>query len=180
MKRLLLAALLILAGTPAWAQVAPDGGGSINLSATFTRPANTTAYASGQLIANSTTAGSVVPMQFTLPGGAPIVVRVRLSTNVTTGWGSGSITVNLWSCKPTYTSGDGAAYAISAGGSCWIGSFPITLTQYGDAASGEGSPTVGNNVVLPPGAVYYADLTSGSSLTPISGQTFTLTLEVAY
>jgi hypothetical protein len=37
-----------------------------NPSASFTRPNNTTAYASGQLVANSTTAGSVAPMAFVL------------------------------------------------------------------------------------------------------------------
>jgi hypothetical protein len=34
------------------------------VSARFTRPSDTTAYASGDLVANSTTAGSVVPMSF--------------------------------------------------------------------------------------------------------------------
>ena len=35
-------------------------GDFINSSASFTRPGDTTAYASGDLVANSTTAGSVV------------------------------------------------------------------------------------------------------------------------
>jgi hypothetical protein len=35
------------------------------VDATFTRPSNTTAYAVGDLVANSTTAGSVTPLSFT-------------------------------------------------------------------------------------------------------------------
>ena len=35
-------------------------------TASFTRPADTTAYASGDLVANSTTAGSVIPMTFVI------------------------------------------------------------------------------------------------------------------
>ena len=37
------------------------------LEATFSRPADNTAYQTGDIIANSTTAASVVPMTFTLP-----------------------------------------------------------------------------------------------------------------
>jgi hypothetical protein len=58
-------------------------GDMVNISATFTRPANTTAYASGQLVANNVTAGSVTPMAFLLvsryTGGAFRISRVRLN-----------------------------------------------------------------------------------------------------
>jgi hypothetical protein len=52
------------------------------VSATFTRPSDTTAYASGDLVANSTTAGSVTPLTLTLANPAQVqtnVVRCRLS-----------------------------------------------------------------------------------------------------
>jgi hypothetical protein len=56
-------------------------------SANFTRPADTTAYASGDLVANSTTAGSVVAMSFasaTFGSGAPAQIRrVRILTSST-------------------------------------------------------------------------------------------------
>ena len=48
--------------------------------ASFTRPANTTAYTSGYLIANSTTAGSVVPLSLPVArkfGAAGKINRVR-------------------------------------------------------------------------------------------------------
>jgi len=43
------------------------GGTTPRLSASFTRPGDATNYTIGDLIANSQTAASVVPMEFTLP-----------------------------------------------------------------------------------------------------------------
>jgi hypothetical protein len=40
------------------------GGHIAVVSASFTRPADTNAYAAGDLVANSVTAGSVIPMTF--------------------------------------------------------------------------------------------------------------------
>jgi acetyl-CoA acetyltransferase len=52
------------------------------LSSTITRPADTTAYAAGDLVANSTTAGSVTPFIFDLSLGRGLAIssiqRVRL------------------------------------------------------------------------------------------------------
>ena len=52
-----------------------NSGAITNPTSVLTRPANTTAYASGQLIASSTTAGSIVVRSFaiaTSAGGANI------------------------------------------------------------------------------------------------------------
>ena len=60
-----------------------------NLSASFTRPNDTTAYASGDLVANSTTAGSVVPLQIDLGNVAAVghgitrITRARLTKSGT-------------------------------------------------------------------------------------------------
>lgn len=151
-----------------------------NPTSTLTRPANTTAYSSGQLIASSTIAGSVSVPSFTLPGGRGFVPRIRLSTSATTGWGgSAVVTVTLWRTAPTYTNGDGGAYAVATGASGRLGQFSCTLVQYGDGASGECSPSVGNflTIALPSGVSVYWDVQAAASLTPISGQTFTLTPE---
>ena len=56
-------------------------------SGTFTRPTDTTAYTSGDLVGNSTTAGSVVPLSFTFPAkriklyGAKITKSAAAITN---------------------------------------------------------------------------------------------------
>lgn len=160
----------------------PVTGASSNPTSTLTRPANTTAYAQGELIASSTTAGSVVVPSIPL-GPSIVLARVRLATNVTTGWGGASLTVTLWSSAPTYTNGDGGAYApaTTGAGTYMVAQFPITLTQFADGAAGNGALAVGNAVLLP-GGTYYWDIedTNSAGLTPISQQTFTLTAEVAH
>ena len=53
-----------------------------NPSASFTRPNNTSAYASGQLVANALAAGAVTPLQFSVGGnsmpGEFRLTRIRL------------------------------------------------------------------------------------------------------
>lgn len=149
-----------------------------NPTSTLTRPANTTAYSSGQLIASSTTAGSIVVPSFTIQGGRGFIPRVRLSTNATTGW-AGTFTVTLWRAAPTYTNGDGGAYAVATGAAGRLAQYSCTLVQYGDGASGECSITIGNFLTasLPSGTSIYWDVQTAAAATPISGQTFTLTAE---
>jgi len=52
------------------AHIGEVGGKSAIVSANVTRPADTTAYASGDLVANNTTSTSVVPMSFAIGRGA--------------------------------------------------------------------------------------------------------------
>src|SRR6185437_974597 len=87
-------------------------GATVNLSANFTRPADTTAYATGDLVANSTTAGSVTPLSFTAPRyatGSGQVRRARLkkSTNTTT---NATFRLHLYATSPTPTNGDNGAW----------------------------------------------------------------------
>lgn len=160
--------------TPCYVPAVPG-----NPTSTLTRPANTTAYSSGQLVASSTTAGSVVVPSFTLAGGRGFIPRLRLATNVTTGWSGATLTVTLWRAAPTYTNGDGGTYAVATGGANHLATFACTLAQYGDGAAGECSVSPGNfaTIALSAGALVYWDIQAGGSLTPISGQTFTLTAE---
>lgn len=161
----------------------PSASSSVitNPTSTLTRPADTTAYASGDLVASSTTAGSIVVPSFAITNsaGGAIIPRVRLTTNKTSGWGI-AVTVNLWSTAPTYTNGDNGAYAVATGAAGWLCSFAITLMQYADGATGFGSPSVGNACIakLASGTAIYWDLQVGAAATPASGQTFTLTAEV--
>lgn len=188
MKRLLLAGCLavVLFG-PARAQ-SPNPQPTTNTPCgVLTRPADTNAYASGDLIASSTTAGSVVVPSCIVarfPAGASgpnsgIVTRFRLATNVTTGWGSAVITLNFWSAAPTYTNGDNGAYAVATGAAGYLGQVSVTLTQFGDGAAGQGAWAVGNFAALRTsvGQVIYWDMQVAATLTPISGQTFTLVPE---
>src|ERR1700730_17091644 len=59
-----------------------------NPASTLTRVANTTAYASGQLIGTTTNGTTCVVPSFVIAtsGGGAILARLRLRTNATVGW----------------------------------------------------------------------------------------------
>ena len=151
-------------------------------TASFTRPANTTAYAVGNLVANSTTAGSVVPMQLEVarrPGGTGQIVRMRLrkSGAVLT---NASFRVHLYRTAPTPTNGDNGAW-LTTGALAYIGAFDITLDRaFSDGAHGTGLPLAGPVVVFAAdedSVVLHALLEARAAYTPASGEVFTLAAE---
>lgn len=149
-----------------------------NPPSTLTRPTNATAYAGGQLIASSTTAGSVVVPSFTAPRGSGlgfIIKGGRLLSNVTSGWGSVTITIRLWAAAPTYVNGDGGAYLVATGSANFLASFSLaSITQCGDGLCCLTPPAMQEyDLILASGTTVYWDMQVGSTVTPISGQTFT-------
>lgn len=88
---------------------------SLDVSANFTRPADTTAYAAGDLVANSTTAGSVVMLSWTIPERTQFWLRrikiAKTNASVT------NANFRLWlttTSSVTFTNGDNGALSISA------------------------------------------------------------------
>jgi hypothetical protein len=75
-----------------------------NNSASFTRPADTAVYASGDLVANSTTAGSVVPLAIPVGGFAGFaalrLTRIRLTKSGTSNTNA-NFTAFFYSSSPT-------------------------------------------------------------------------------
>src|SRR5213082_294872 len=89
-----------------------DDLGIVTPSSSFTRLANTTAYASGQLVGDNATAGSVTRMSWAaarVAAGSFSVRRARCnkSTNTTA---NGLFWLHLYSASPTLTNGDAGAY----------------------------------------------------------------------
>lgn len=79
-------------------------------SASFTRPNDTTAYASADLVANSTTAGSVTPLTLRAPAGMQMVKIwragiTRSSTSIT----NAAFRVHFYADSPTVANGDNGA-----------------------------------------------------------------------
>lgn len=111
--------------------------GPIAAASTMTRPDNTAAYASGDLVANSTTAGSVVAFSFTVPAYSRIIgVRLKKSTNTTS---NASFRAHLYATTaPTMANGDNGAYSPNAAeiGSCDV----LTARAYVTGADGQGPP----------------------------------------
>jgi hypothetical protein len=160
----------------------PAGGGTALVSATLTRPADTNVYASGDLVANSTTAGSVTPMQFSVArvaGGSGMIRRVRLrksGTSIT----NASFRLHLYSASPTVTNGDNGVW-LSDQAATYLGGLDVTLDRaFSDGAAGNGLPISGSeiNFDLAAGLVVYGLLEARGAYTPISAEVFIASLEV--
>src|SRR5690348_183911 len=97
------------------------------LSYNFTRPSDTTAYTSGDLVANSTTAASVVPMSWNLGGSGGRLVGCALSNNRTT-ITNGTFSIHFYGSSPVATAptnGDNGAIATVQASS--LGILPLTI-----------------------------------------------------
>lgn len=157
-------------------------------SASFTRPANTTAYAAGALVANSTTAGSVIPLAFLnvvrTAGDCVRIERARITKNGTS-LTNASFKLHLFETLPVATVGDGGAFNASgvlatSGVLNYPGSFSTTLNISGtDGATGNAVPLTGNAITVSPtlGTTLYGLLEVTAAYTPVSGEVFTVVLE---
>lgn len=163
-------------------------GDILTPSYNFTRPANTTAYASGDLVANDTTAASVVAMSWTV--GSPdsrkgFIRKVRM-------WSDDSDTTNASfrvhfytanPCATAPTNGDNGAYAVTITNASYIGAVDVTLdrTINNSDAFGIGVPNSGaemNYDLGSTGTTLYALIEARAAYTPASGEVFTVVPEI--
>jgi hypothetical protein len=155
---------------------------------TFTRPADTTAYAAGDLVANNTTAGSVVPLAFASAvreeGACLRIERVRLIAS-NTSLTNASFRVYIFRVSPTVSVGDNGALNASSVLALsdvkdLIGWADITLDRSGTASAvGRGVPSTGSGMTASPttGTTLYGLIEATAAYTPTSGETFTVALE---
>lgn len=157
------------------------GGRIATPSANFTRPSDTTAYASGDLVANSTTAGSVTPLSWTaarVAAGSFMVRRVRLRKSGTS-TANASFRVHLYSASPTPANGDNGAWSTD-GVANYLGSVDVTVDKaFTDGAQGIGTPGAGSeiSVALASGQTIYGLVEARAGYTPASAEVFTVVLE---
>lgn len=179
---------LDLAGNFLFAENNPGVVAGIGLvvAQNFVRPANTTAYASGQLIANSTTAVSVVALAMPVArfiGGTCNISRARL-TKSSLSTTLATFRAHLYNLLPTPVNGDGGVWSTNqALGYC--GSFTLDMTStaarvFTDGAKVMAVPDVGTMQIIDTKTVnvIYALLEARAAYVPTSGETFTLALEV--
>lgn len=153
-------------------------------SANFNRPNDTTTYASGDLIGQSTTAGSVIKMTFTAArtaGGTGFVRKARLKTSKASVTAA-SFRATLYSEPPTIASGDNVAFSTTSANI--LGYIDIVVDKLcSDGAVGQGAPTTGAEIsfVATGGAgdnEIYALLEARGAYAPDANETFTLELEI--
>ena len=150
----------------------------------FTRPANTTQYAAGDLVANSATAGSVTPLEFSLNGvgRSGMIRRARIYKSATSATAA-SFTLHLFDSAPTVANGDNGAFSVSANLNTWLGSIALDMSSGAEAGASVGLVDVSANVeigVSKPAmsGVVYGLLEAVGTYTPASAESFTVWLEI--
>lgn len=126
--------------------VACGGGAALFPTASMTTLSGAKTYSAGQLIANSTTAGNVVPLTFLnacrVPGGTEAARRVRYYTT-DTGFAGKQVALKLYTDSPTVQAGDGGAYLSNRSG--FKGTYSLTLSDhFTDAEGGAAVADVGD------------------------------------
>jgi hypothetical protein len=156
--------------------------------ASFIRPADTTTYASGDLVANNTTAGSVVPLTFTTvtrsAGDSVRIERARINTSNAL-LTNASFRLHLFETTPVPTVGDNGVFnnagvLATTGIDGYLGNFSITLSNSGTTgSSGRGVPDVGSAIIATPatGTSIFGLLEVTAAYVPVSAATFTVSLE---
>ena len=149
----------------------------IHVSDTFTRLANTTAYADGDLVANHGTAGSVVPLSFAIGTGGYQIVEWRVVKSVS-GVTNADFDLFLYDTSPTPANGDNGAFSTDVAGHLarLAGGQMVSFTDggvwrdaldYGVIVSGHSQK-----------GVIYGLLEAQAAYTPGSAEVFTVHLEV--
>lgn len=158
------------------------GGHIAVASANFTRPADTTAYAAGDLVANHTTAGSVVPMTFAVARAADkgFMVRRGRMKKSSTGTTNASFRLHLYKQAPVPSNGDNGAWLTDEKN--YLGAIDLALDRvFTDAANGIGVPVSGSEIAGVPdsGTVnIYGLVEARAGYAPGNAEVFTVALEV--
>jgi hypothetical protein len=154
------------------------GGHVARSSASFTRPADTLVYASGDLVANSITAGSAVPLTFSLAraaGKGGMIRRARLRKTGAS-IANAAFRLHLYSALPVVANGDNGAW-LSDKAANYVGHLDFVLDKaFSDGAAGNAVPAVGSEIIFT-ADTYYGLLEARGGYTPASAEVFNLDLE---
>ena len=159
------------------------GPGSHASGAVVIRPADTNAYAIGDLIANNTTASSVLALSLATGAKAGIATRVRLKIN-DTAWKAATVRCHFFKVAPTVTVGDNGALNVSETyaftESDYLGYVDVTLAQQTSDGYVKGFANFQFAFdVLAGNTGIFSLLEARSAVTPGSAKTFSLVLEIA-
>ena len=156
------------------------------VSDTFDRTADTTAYADEDLVSTTTVAGDVVPLSFTIPvqnGRGIRIVSAAIQKSATSATNA-TFSLYLYAEEPIPANGDNGAFSTDVAGFIGVIDFPI-MTAYTDDARAvihSGAVSGGFNAInhyMRSTDIIYGLLKAQAAYTPASAETFTvyLTLE---
>ena len=148
------------------------------VSDSFIRPDDADIYADNDLVANSTSAGSVVPLTFNLGYNGSHIVSIRIEKTDSDISGA-DFSINFFGSSPTPALGDNGAFSTNVSdkiavvdvGQMIAGSDDdFVIINMGDTGFLSGLYTSFDNV--------YALLEANDTYTPLAVETFTVTLTV--
>jgi hypothetical protein len=152
-------------------------------TSSFTRPNDTTAYASGDLVANSTTAASVVPLSWTFNyvyHGNLIIRRFRLTKSTTT-IANASFRLHIYLSSPTgIANGDNGAWSTNISNHIgYIDSSNAIAFVNGTSQTGATMDS-GSEIILPinQNDTVYGLLEARAAYTPGAQEVFTVNLDI--
>lgn len=159
---------------------------TVRVSANFTRPSDTTAYADGDLVANSTTAGSVVALALTnatrLAGRGARIRQVVIRKSGTGITANANFTLHLFDVDPTGTNpaaGDNGAISLTACIDNFIASVSVTMTSiHTDGALG--FSLVDIPIRLVSGTTLYGLIECDDAHTPASAEVYTVEIDLVH
>lgn len=149
------------------------------LSANFTRPSNTTAYADGDAVTNSTSAPAAMTFSNATRDTAGCgIIRSAILIDAALQPTAGVFDLWVFEASPTATN-DNSPFAPAAGNYANVAAI-ISFTTYYDSASTRVyfSSTVDKGFVLASGTSLYGLLVARNAYTPISAEVFTVKLLV--
>ena len=157
----------------------------ITPSYSFTRPADTTQYGAGDLVANSTTAASVVPMKWSLQrlSGNGIIRGARINKSGTAVTAA-IFDILLFTADPGVpTNGDNGAFGIASAANAFA---RITVDMAAGGIVGtagvfdrSAEVCIGVSQNAPDGVIWgLLGAGTGGTYTPASEETFKVTLEI--
>lgn len=152
------------------------------LTASFTRPGDTTAYTIGDLVANDTTAANVKPLQFGVPAKGGQIVWVKFANNRAT-ITNATFTIMFYATNPVATAptnGDNGAYAFKEAGI--LGIVPLTImttnNDFGSSTIKLGDTNFLSGVWVPAGSLLYAQVKAAAAYGPANAEVFTLSVGI--
>jgi hypothetical protein len=168
----------------------PDG--FFTVSAAFTRPADTTAYAAGDRVADSTSAATV--LEFTnvarSTGESVRIERIRMRKTGAT-LTNASFRVHLFRLEPTVNVNDNGVFNSSSTLALadihgYVGTVDITMNYAAViGARGVGAPSAGSGITCEAAGTsghetsLWAVVEATAAYVPASGEIFTVTIEAA-
>lgn len=162
------------------------GGKSVVISSSVTRPANTTAYAAGDAVTDSTTAPTVITLSGAgrINGGSGVILAATLidSANQTT---KGQFELWLFDATATPDNDNAVFTPTDAETETLIGVIPFNTAYVGDATSGAGGnavyPVQGLSIPFKCGGAttsIFGLIVVRNAYTPVSAEKFTVRLHI--